>query len=325
MSGEVLLEALHLKKHFPLRGAKHGVVRAVEDVSFSIRRGETFGLVGESGSGKTTLCRTLLRLYKPDGGRIFYRGETIYDGDNPRAAADMRPLRRKLQLTFQDPQSSLSPRMTARQIAAEAIDIHRLAESPAEWKRRVAELFDSVGLEAALMDRYPHELSGGQQQRLGIARALAAEPEFIALDEPVSALDTTVQAKILRMLEKIQRDRGLTYLFIAHDLSVVRHISSRVGVMYRGGLVETAPSDELFANPVHPYTQALLSSAPLLRPLPRREGKLPPEKSAARPFAAPGGCGFYSRCPCAVQRCALETPRWKEHTRGHFAACHLAD
>jgi oligopeptide transport system ATP-binding protein len=272
--------------------------------------GETFGLVGESGCGKTTLGRTILRLHEPTAGRIVYRGQTLFDsgglptrdqagGISRPVSADMLPYRRSLQLTFQDPYACLDPRMTAEEAVGEAIDIHRLAGSRAERADRIRALFCQVGLGTELLGRYPHELSGGQQQRLGIARALAVEPEFLVCDEPVAALDGSVRAQMVNMLEELQDTLGLTYLFIAHDLSVVRHISNRIGVMYLGCLVELADTNALYHSPIHPYTSMLLSAMP-----------------------APA-FGAEPHSPHAKAVCAQERPPWKEYSSGHYAACHL--
>lgn len=336
MSRNTLLEVQNLRKYFPVRGIKGPGVRAVEDVSFRIAEGETLGLVGESGCGKTTLGRTLLRLYEPTRGRILYRGEPLYDSGgfdlscgnggaskSRPAAVNMLPYRRKLQMIFQDPAGSLDPRMTAGGIIGEALDIHRLANSRRERAGTIRELLLQVGLRAEDAGRFPHELSGGQQQRVGIARALAVRPEFIVCDEPVSALDVSVQSQIINMLEDLQRERGLTYLFIAHDLSVVRHISRRIGVMYLGRLVELAESAELIAHPVHPYTKTLLSAVPVPDPAAgRARRRILPAGEIPGPMDPPAGCRFHPRCPCASELCGREAPEFRELSPGHFAACH---
>jgi oligopeptide transport system ATP-binding protein len=337
---QALLEVYHLKKYFPIKGVKGPGVRAVEDVSLCIRRGETLGLVGESGCGKTTLGRTILQLYPPTSGRILYDGETIYAGEDPYrqddqgrlipvkvprcTRVDMLPYRRKMQIIFQDPSASLDPRMTVGEIIGEAIDIHRLAATRAERAERIAQLLVQVGLSPDQAGCYPHEFSGGQQQRVGIARALAVEPEFIVCDEPISALDVSIQSQVVNMLEDMQRQLGLTYLFIAHDLSVVRHISDRIGVMYLGGLVELAPSGELHRSPLHPYTQTLLSAVPIPDPrVSRARRRVELQGEIPSPIHPPSGCRFHPRCPYATPRCAQQAPAFLQHAPGHWAACHL--
>jgi oligopeptide transport system ATP-binding protein len=314
-----LIQIENLKKYFSIKTGfmqyKH--VQAVEDVSFFIEKGETLGLVGESGCGKTTLGRTILRLHEPTSGKLFYNGEDI-------THVKMLPYRRKMQIIFQDPSASLDPRMTVGEIVGEAIDIHRLCNSKPERKERIQSLLNQVGLNSEHSNRYPHEFSGGQQQRIGIARALAVEPEFIVCDEPVSALDVSIQSQIVNMLEDMQHDLGLTYLFIAHDLSVVKHISNRIGVMYLGNLVELGQSHEINKNPLHPYTKTLLSAVPIPDPMKSRkrkriilEGDIP---SAMNP---PSGCRFHTRCPYVTQRCKEEIPEWREIENNHFVACHI--
>ena len=317
---EKLLEIKNLKKHFIIKGEKAGQnrLRAVEDVSFDIFKGETLGLVGESGSGKTTAGRTLLRLYEPTGGTIIYDGKDI-------TKVPIQPYRRKMQYIFQDPYASLNPRMTVGDIVGEPIDIHKLANSKSERKERIESLLEQVGLNSEQATRYPHEFSGGQRQRIGIARALAVQPEFIVCDEPVSALDVSIQAQIINMLEKLQQDMGLTYLFIAHDLAVVKHISQRIGVMYLGRIVELAGTRELHAHPMHPYTRALLSAIPAFDPqVNRAKKRIILEGEIPNPLTPPKGCVFSTRCPYAKEICHEQTPVLKELSSGHQVACHFA-
>ena len=323
----VLLEIENLRKYFPVKTGlfQKKYVQAVESVSFSIYRGETLGLVGESGCGKTTLGRTIIRLYEPTSGRIVYDGTPIYDSEK-KIAVDMLPYRRKMQIIFQDPSASLDPRMTVGEIVGEALDIHKLCQEKDARRERINTLLDEVGLNTEHANRFPHEFSGGQQQRIGIARALAVDPEFIVCDEPISALDVSIQSQVVNMLEDLQAEKHLTYLFIAHDISVVRHISNRIGVMYLGQMVELADSFELCSHPIHPYTQTLLSAVPLPDPVKSRarqrillEGDIP------SPLDPPSGCRFHTRCPYACERCSQEQPQLKEQSPGHFAACHLLD
>jgi len=311
-----LLEVRNLKVHFPV---KEGFVKAVDDVSFRIEAGETLGVVGESGCGKTTLSRAITKLINPTDGSILLNGEDIA----ALSGAQLRARRRQLQMIFQDPYSSLDPRMTAAQSIGEALDIHKLAKDPESRRRRIAELLQSVGLDVAHGERYPHEFSGGQRQRIGIARALAVEPKLIICDEPVSALDVSVQAQIINLLEDLQRDRGVAYLFIAHDLAIVEHISHRVMVMYLGKVVELGAASAVVRSPRHPYTQALISAVPRIdeateRPRIVLAGEMP------SPIHVPPGCPFHPRCPVAVDRCRVEIPVLREITAGHWAACHLA-
>ena len=329
-----LLEIQNLRKYFPINGAKGPVVQAVQDVSLFINKGETLGLVGESGCGKTTLGRTILRLHEPTGGKIIYDGETIYDNPLDKdgkplgkaKAAKMLPYRRKMQIIFQDPSASLDPRMTVGEIIGEAIDIHKLAASKKDRADMIKELLAQVGLNTEHANRYPHEFSGGQQQRVGIARALAVKPEFIVCDEPISALDVSIQSQVVNMLEDMQEQMGLTYLFIAHDLSVVRHISNRIGVMYLGSLVELGESYELNRHPIHPYTQTLLSAVPVPDPkLSRTRKRIILEGDVPSPMNPPSGCRFHTRCPYATEKCSQVTPVFREHEPGHWAACHLLD
>jgi len=318
-----LLEVKNLKVHFPV---KHGVlsrvrshVKAVDDVSFSIAPGETLGLVGESGCGKTTLGRAIVRLLEPTAGSILFEGEDI----TGLQGADLRARRRKLQMIFQDPYGSLNPHMTIGEIIGEALDIHRLAENVVARQKRIEELLQAVGLDPAHAQRYPHEFSGGQRQRIGIARALAVEPKLIVCDEPVSALDVSVQAQIVNLLQNLQADRGIAYLFIAHDLAVVEHISRRVLVMYLGRAVELSDAKSAVRAPKHPYTQALLSAVPVVDPDSKRQRMILPG-DVPSPIDPPGGCPFHPRCPVAEDRCRTEPPPLREVTPAHWAACHLA-
>ena len=329
---KILLEVQDLKKYFPVKGTKGPGVQAVESVSLFIHRGETLGLVGESGCGKTTLGRTILRLHEPTSGKIIYDGETIFERTldaagkpvGQKVAVNMLPYRRKMQIIFQDPSASLDPRMKVGEIIGEALDIHKLYGSKQERTDRIKELLGQVGLNTEHANRYPHEFSGGQQQRVGIARALAVKPEFIGCDEPISALDVSIQSQVVNMLEDMQQDLGLTYLFIAHDLSVVRHISNRIGVMYLGCLVELAESYELNRHPLHPYTKTLLSAVPVPDPeVSRSRQRIVLEGDIPSPMNPPTGCRFHTRCPYATDKCKQAVPEFKEHAPGHWAACHL--
>ena len=322
-----LIEVEHLKQYFAARGSsgKKQHVQAVDDVSFFIYKGETLGLVGESGCGKTTVGRTMLRLYEPTDGRIIYDGKVLFDKEK-KVSVNMMPYRRKMQIVFQDPYASLDPRMTIGDIVGEPIDIHSLAANKTERRDKIIYLLERVGLNSEHANRYPHEFSGGQRQRVGIARALAVDPEFIVCDEPVSALDVSIQAQVVNMFEDLQTELGLTYLFIAHDLSVVRHISNRIGVMYLGKLVELADSYELITHSLHPYTRSLISAIPVADPVTARANKrIPLQGDVPSPVNPPSGCRFRTRCPFADERCAKEVPQLSEVASGHFVACHHLD
>ena len=319
-----LVEIEHLKQYFPAGGygKKKKYIQAVDDVSFYVNRGETLGLVGESGCGKTTTGRSLLRLYEPTAGRIIYDDTVIFDSE-AKIAVDMLPYRKKMQIVFQDPYASLDPRMTVGDIVGEAIDIHKLASSKEERYEMIIALLQRVGLNSEHANRYPHEFSGGQRQRVGIARALAVSPEFIVCDEPISALDVSIQAQVINMFEDLQASMGLTYLFIAHDLSVVKHISNRIGVMYLGNLVELADSYELTTHSIHPYTRTLISAIPIADPIKARASKrIILEGDVPSPLNPPSGCRFRTRCPYATDECAASKPEFKEMSSGHFVACH---
>jgi len=322
-SNEHLVEVRGLRKYFPvLRGVVTqrvvGWVKAVDDVSFFIRRGETLGLVGESGCGKTTTGRCILQLDRATEGEVLFEDQDL----TRMADAELRPLRRRMQIVFQDPYSSLNPRMTIGQIIGEPIRVHRMAETDRDCRDRVAELLRVVGLSPIMADRYPHELSGGQRQRVGIARALALEPRFIVCDEPVSALDVSIQAQIINLLEDLQERFSLTYLFIAHDLSVVRHISDRIAVMYLGKVVEIASRAEVYENPLHPYTRALLSAVPVPDPAAEAQReRLVLKGEVPSPVNPPSGCVFHPRCPIAVEECSRAVPELTEVKPDHWVAC----
>ncbi len=323
-----ILEVKNLKKHFPIRQGflrrEVGAIRAVDDVNFYINEGETLGLVGESGCGKTTTARCILRAVDPTSGEIAFRtesGEVVDIADAPRSR--LRDLRREMQMIFQDPFSSLNPRMTLLDIVGEPLMLHGMGNR-SEREERVAELLNLVGLRPEYLRRFPHAFSGGQRQRIGIARALALNPRLIVADEPVSALDVSVQAQVLNLLLDLQHELNLTYLFVAHDLSVVKHISDRVAVMYVGKLVEMAPSDKLFSEPKHPYTAALLSAVP--EPDPRaRSNRIVLQGEVANPANPPSGCYFHPRCQFAVDQCRIETPQLQEVSPEHFVSCHRAE
>lgn len=325
--GDKLVQIEHLRQYFPAGGygKKKKYIQAVDDVSFYIEKGETLGLVGESGCGKTTTGRTILKLYEPTGGKFTYDGKVIFDIEN-KVSVDMLPYRKRMQIVFQDPYASLDPRMTVGDIVGEAIDVHKLASNKQERYEIIIEMLRRVGLNSEHANRYPHEFSGGQRQRVGIARALAVNPEFIVCDEPISALDVSIQAQVVNMLEDLQIERGFTYLFIAHDLSVVKHISNRIGVMYLGHMVELSDSNELYRHPLHPYTQTLLSAIPIADPkLSRAKKRIILEGEIPSPMNPPSGCTFRTRCPYATDICAEKAPELKEWSPGHYGACHNLD
>jgi peptide/nickel transport system ATP-binding protein len=317
-----LLEVNGLKKHFPIRGGILGQetakVYAVDDVSFSIERGETLSLVGESGCGKSTVGKSILRLYPITDGEVWLDGERIDD----LPASKLRPLRRRIQVVFQDPFSSLNPRMKVRDILAEPLINFGIVHGGRELTERVEQLMDKVQLPRDAIGRYPHEFSGGQRQRIGIARALALKPEFVVCDEPVSGLDVSVQSQIINLMQDLQRELGLTYLFISHNLAVVRHISTRIAVMYLGRIVELADAAELYRNPLHPYTEALLSAVPVPDPKAKRN-RIRLQGDVPNPMTPPTGCHFHTRCPIAEPRCSQTAPELKQGNDGHFVACHL--
>ena len=318
-----LLEVEHLKQYFPVKdGFKKVPLKAVDDISFAIKPGETLGLVGESGCGKTTVGRTLLRLYQPTAGKITFDGQVIFDSEN-KIDVDMHPYRKQMQMVFQDPYSSLDPRMTVEDIIGEPLDVHKLYSSKAERRDKILSLMETVGLNAEHAMRYAHEFSGGQRQRIGIARALAVDPKFIVCDEPVSALDVSIQAQVVNMFEELQDKLGIAYLFIAHDLLVVHHISDRIAVMYLGHIMEIADADELNDNPIHPYTLSLLSAVPIPDPATARKSKrIILEGDVPSPLKMPSGCPFRTRCQYATEQCAKEMPSLKDRGNGHFVACH---
>ncbi|OZU86989.1 oligopeptide ABC transporter ATP-binding protein OppF [Virgibacillus indicus] len=318
---EKLLEIKALKKHFKLD--RTSTLKAVDGISFDIYKGETFGLVGESGCGKSTAGRTIMRLYEATGGEVDFNGDNVHA---KKSKKELKKFNREMQMIFQDPYASLNPRMTVKDIIAEGIDIHGLVNTKQERLDRVNELLKTVGLNEDHGNRYPHEFSGGQRQRIGIARALAVDPSFIVADEPISALDVSIQAQVVNLLKRLQKERGLTYLFIAHDLSMVKHISDRVGVMYLGNMAEIATSDDLYAEPLHPYTQALISAIPISDPeVERTRERIIVEGDVPSPVNPPSGCRFRTRCPFAMDVCAKVVPEFLEHKQDHWVACHLYD
>jgi oligopeptide/dipeptide ABC transporter ATP-binding protein len=321
---EKLLELKNVKKYFPVKAGVFrrtvGHVKAVDDISFHIYEGETLGLVGESGCGKSTTGRTILRLLEATEGEIHFQGDNLTDLNKK----EMRAKRKDMQIIFQDPYASLNPRMTVADIVGEPLDIHNLVDSKKERNEKVLEILETVGLTEDHMKRYPHEFSGGQRQRIGVARALAVDPSLIVCDEPVSALDVSIQAQVINMMQDLQDDFGLTYLFIAHDLSVVQHISDRIAVMYLGKIVELASKKDLFKNTLHPYTQSLLSAIPIADPTHDKD-RIILEGDVPSPVDPPSGCRFHPRCPKAMDICSEKEPVFKEYEDGHFASCHLLE
>lgn len=316
---DFLLEVNHLTKHFFVG---HRILQAVNDLSFSIKEGEVLGLVGESGCGKSTVGQLLLRLIEPTQGSIQFAGQDIYQI----SSKSLKSLRRQMQMVFQNPSASLNPRMTIAEILTEPLIIHRLTQGSEQTAKRLKELLDLVNLEAAYLKRLPHELSGGQKQRVAIARALAVQPRFIVFDEPLSALDASIQAQIINLLKRLQKELGLTYLFISHDLSVMRYLADRIAVMYLGQLVELAPAERLYSHPIHPYTKALISAIPIADPqIERHRSRLLLKEELSSPFALPKGCHFHPRCPFVQPICQNHVPQWKEIQPGHFAACHFSN
>lgn len=317
MNNKVILEVKDLKKHFHV--GKNQVVKAVNGVSFDVNRGETLGLVGESGCGKSTIGRTIIRLYNATSGSVKFNGQDVYQ----LSGAGLKQFNRKMQMIFQDPYASLNPRMKVMDIIAEGIDIHSLASGKTR-RERVIELLETVGLNEDHAQRFPHEFSGGQRQRIGIARALAVDPDFIIADEPISALDVSIQAQVVNLLKRLQNEKGLTYLFIAHDLSMVKYISDRIGVMYLGNMAELADSEELYEHPLHPYTRALLSAVPIADPkAAARKERIILQGDIPSPISPPSGCPFRTRCDKAMDICSREVPVWKEVRPKHWVACHL--
>jgi oligopeptide/dipeptide ABC transporter ATP-binding protein len=322
-SDDILIKVSNLKKYFPVKnqfiGSERKFVKAVDGVSFEIKKGETFGLVGESGCGKSTLGRSITRLYDVTSGDIFFEGTNIAKLNK----RELNEYHRRMQIIFQDPYSSLNPSMNVEELIDEPLTLHTNL-SKQERQKKIERLLEMVGLRKTDMEKFPHEFSGGQCQRIGIARAISTEPDFILCDEPISALDVSIQAQVVNMLEDLQKEMGLTYLFVAHDLSMVRHISDRIGVMYLGNIVEIAESNELYKNPLHPYTKALLSAIPVADPRKAKESaRQIIEGDIPSPIDVPSGCRFHTRCPYASPKCKEVSPEMKEVGNGHFAACHL--
>ena len=323
MSNEILIEVKNLKKYFPVKneflGGEKKFVKAVDGVSFNIRKGETFGLVGESGCGKSTLGRSITRLYDITEGDILFEGTNIAK----LSKKEMNSFYRKIQTIFQDPYSSLNPNMTVRELVNEPLALHTKL-SKDERNKKIKKLLEMVGLSESEMDKFPYEFSGGQRQRIGVARAISTEPDFILCDEPISALDVSIQAQVVNMLEDLQKELKLTYLFVAHDLSMVKHISDRIGVMYLGKIVEISDSNELYKNPLHPYTKALLSAIPIADPKKAKKSEISLIKGdVPSPIDIPTGCRFHTRCPYATEKCKIVEPEMKEIEKNHFVSCHL--
>ncbi|MGY0692196.1 ABC transporter ATP-binding protein [Virgibacillus sp. FSP13] len=318
MNNEKIIEIRSLKKHFKV--GRRSLLKAVDGISFDIYKGETFGLVGESGCGKSTVGRTIVRLYEPTDGEVVFDGESISDKKHKK---ELKKFHQHLQMIFQDPYASLNPRMTVKDIIGAGIDIHGSSDKK-QRSEQVYEVLETVGLSKMHANRYPHEFSGGQRQRIGIARALVVNPDFIVADEPISALDVSIQAQVVNLMKKIQEERGLTYLFIAHDLSMVKHISDRIGVMYLGNMVEVAPANDLYADPLHPYTKALLSAIPLPDPnIEKSRERIILKGDVPSPISPPSGCPFRTRCPAAMDICSEIKPDWKEVHNAHWVSCHL--
>ncbi len=323
-ANENLLEIKNLKKYFPVKAGVFkktvGHVKAVDDISFAVKNGETLGLVGESGCGKSTTGRTILRLLEATAGEVIFDGKDVLAMDKK----ELRGIRKEMQIIFQDPYASLNPRMTVADIIGEPLDIHKLVSNKKERNEKVKDILEKVGLGEEYMNRYPHEFSGGQRQRIGVARALAVDPKLIIADEPVSALDVSIQAQVINLLQDLQNEFGLTFLFIAHDLSVVKHISDRVAVMYLGKIVEITDKEKLYEDPLHPYTQSLLSAIPVADPTAKKD-RIILEGDVPSPVDPPSGCRFHPRCPKAFDKCSIEEPVFKDYGDGHFAACHLLE